>query len=163
VETVGRADLPTIAAATTSSTAASAIARSASPTAAAATDVALRASFIDGNRAAVQVCPVQRFDGGPSLVVVAHRHKGETARAARVTIGNHGHFFDLTKGRELGLQRFLSGRKGKVANVQLHRSNSKLQTLSANVLESYKATNRYREGKETSNKRLSIAISAKTV
>jgi hypothetical protein len=149
---VGRVDLPTIAAATTSGTAASATARAASPTTATATtDVALRASFVDGNRAAIQVCPVQRFDCGPGLIVIAHRHKGETARAAGVTIGNHGHFFDLTKGRELGLQRFLRCRKGKVANVQLHRSNSKLQTLSANVLESYKATNRYREGKETSD------------
>jgi hypothetical protein len=135
----GRQRLPAVSSATTTATARSAA------SATAATRGALRTSLIYRNRSAIQIRPVQRFDRCPSFTVIVHGHKSKTTRAAGFPIGNDRHFFHLSVGLKFGLQRFLSRRKGKVANVQLHRTNSKLQTHSTIIFDSYKATKNHRE------------------
>jgi hypothetical protein len=119
-----RYGLPALAAATAAPSAAATttIATAAPSATTAATTIALRTSFIDGDRATIQLRAVQGFDRGAGLVIVLHRYKSETARAASVAIRDYGHFFDLTVSPKLGLQRFLRRREGKVANIQLHRA-----------------------------------------
>jgi hypothetical protein len=115
-----------IAAAATTATpaiaAATATAAAVTTATATATAIALRASFVDGDRAAVDFGAVERFDRVSSIVIVCHRYESESAWAARVTIRDHCHFFYLAVGPKFGLQRFLGRRKGKVANIQLHRA-----------------------------------------
>jgi hypothetical protein len=135
----GRQRLPAVSSAATTATARSA----ASATTAAGS--ALRTCLVYRNRSAIQIRPVQRFDRGPRLVVTVHGDKREPSRAASFPIRNHCYFFHLPMGLKLGLQRFLSRRKGKVANIQLHRTNSKLQTHSTIIFDSYEATKNHRE------------------
>jgi hypothetical protein len=128
---IGRwAGLPALAAATTAAATSSAaatstttaIAATASSATAASASIALRACFVNSNRATVDIGAIEGFDRGPRLVVVAHRHEGESPRPTGVTIRDYGDFFDLTMSPKLCLQRFLGRGKGKVANIQLHRA-----------------------------------------
>jgi hypothetical protein len=106
-------DLPALAAATTAAASATTAAATvttttaASATTTAATTVALRTSFINGDRATVDLCAVERFDRGPAFIIVRHGYECETTWAAGIAIRNHGHFFHLAVGPKLGLQRLL--------------------------------------------------------
>ena len=100
----------TTAAAAAAAAAATATVTTATAAATAATTaatVALRTSFVDGDRAAIDLGAVEGFDRGAASLSLTHRNEGKTARAAGIAIRDHGHFFHLTVGPKLGLQRFL--------------------------------------------------------
>ncbi len=66
--------------------------------------------------AAVEVDAVQRLHR-PGSVGVRHLHKAEAARAARLAVGDEGHFLHRPMLGKQGADGLFGGREGKISNV----------------------------------------------
>jgi hypothetical protein len=104
---------------TTISTTAASPATTTSATAAATTLFA-RASFVDGQRAAVNIFLVETIDGSPGLIAIDHFDKPKAFAAPRIAIDDHLGAFDLSELGEHLLQLLVVDVVAEIPNVQTH-------------------------------------------
>jgi hypothetical protein len=110
--------LPATAAATTAATTtAAATATKTTTTTAAATAALALFSFIDAQRAAVELRAVELRDGSTRLLVSPHRHESKATRLARLAVLNDVDVRDLAALGECVAQRLRRRLKGQIAYV----------------------------------------------
>jgi hypothetical protein len=108
--------LPATAAATAATTTAAATATKTTTTTAATAALALL-SFIDAQRAAVELRAVELRDGSTRLLVSPHRHESKATRLARLAVLDDVDVRDFAALGECVAQRLRRRLKGQIAYV----------------------------------------------
>jgi hypothetical protein len=106
---------------------AAAVAASATATAAATGTCFAGLGLIDGQGAALELSAVERLDRG--LRSVAHFDKAETSRTTRFAVGRDLGAANRAVVREQLFQIFGRRGEGKIANIQIHQSSSKVALI----------------------------------